>query len=84
MRFPLIILFSVVLLNFSSGVAQAETDPFGKDDSLILQDDPFQKKKSDTAIKPFVFPKSLKVVQACLATPHKCLFYSPGYGPEFY
>lgn len=77
MRLPLIILFLVVLLNASSGVTQAETDPLEKDDSLILQEDPFLKKKSDMAIKPFVFPKSMRVVQSCTAT-LSCLFHNPG------
>ena len=77
MRFPLIILFSVVLFTTPSVIVHAENSPSEKDNSLILQEDPFLKIKSDTAIKPFVFPKSMRVVQSCTAT-HSCLFHNPG------
>ena len=83
MRSSLIILFSVALANISSGVIWAETDPTKKENSSVQHEDPFLKKKSDIAIKPFVFPKSMVVVQRCFRKA-ACLVHNPGLGVGSY
>jgi hypothetical protein len=40
----------------------------------------FQIKKSDTAIKPFVFPKSMTVIRSCYPNENECLFLYPDSG----
>ena len=40
----------------------------------------FQIKKSDGAIKPFVFPKSMTVIRSCYPNENECLFLYPDPG----
>ncbi len=84
MRSPLLLIFSALLWIVSVGTTRAEADLSQKGNSSVPHEDPFLKKKSDTAIKPFVFPKSMKVVQICAVIPDRCFFFKPGYGPESY
>lgn len=68
MPFPLIILFWGVLGISNLGISQSNADP--------LKKSVFQITKSDSAIKPFVFPKSMIVMQICVPK-NRCWLLNP-------
>ena len=69
MRIPLIILSLGILgiSNLAASQSNAES----------LKRNVFQRTKSDSAIKPFVFPKSMIVVRSCYPKENDCLFMTP-------
>jgi len=69
MRIPLII-FSLAILGISNLAAS-------QSNANSLKRSVFQRTKSDSAIKPFVFPKSMIVVRSCYPTGNDCLFMNP-------
>ena len=71
MRFSLIILFSFVLL--ANTLESKKLNPR----YFFYGDDVFEIKKSDTAIKPLVFPKSMTVIRECYPENWGCLLLDP-------